>query len=142
MLWGVEYVSRLPRPPLDGLIDDLYYLEGVPPYARLTLPPMPAALLIVNLGAPFRIRAGTDIETAEYSDGCVVTTPTFALEFGYPLRTRSVGVHFKPWDWRRSCRCPRPSCATGRRRSSRCGAGPPLLSCATGWPRRPGRTRC
>ncbi len=81
---GVEYVSRVPRPPLDGLIDDLYYLEGAPPYARLTLPPMPAALLIVNLGAPFRIRAGTDIETAEYADGCVVTMPTRALEFGYP----------------------------------------------------------
>ena len=91
---GVEYVSRVPRPPLDGLIDDLYYLEGVPPYARLTLPPMPAALLIVNLGSPFLIRAGTDVETAEYADGCVVTTPTRALEFGYPLRTRSVGVHF------------------------------------------------
>jgi AraC-like DNA-binding protein len=86
----------VPRPPLDGLIDDLYYLAGTPPYARLTLPP-PAALLIVNLGAPFRIRAGTDIETAEYADGCVVTTPTRALEFGYPLRTRPVGVHVKPW---------------------------------------------
>lgn len=82
-------MSRVPRPPLDGLIDDLYYLEGAPPYARLTLPPMPAALLIVNLGAPFRIRAGTDIETAEYADGCVVTTPTRALEFGYPPETRS-----------------------------------------------------
>ncbi|MGI5521714.1 helix-turn-helix domain-containing protein [Micromonospora sp. CA-259024] len=93
----MEYVSRVPRPPLDGLIDDLYYLEGASPYARLTLPASPAAFLIVNLGAPFRIRAGTDIETAEYADGCVVTTPTRALEFGYPPRTRSVGVHFKPW---------------------------------------------
>ncbi|MFF5052845.1 DUF6597 domain-containing transcriptional factor [Micromonospora sp. NPDC000663] len=90
-------MSRVSRPPLDGLIDDIYYLEGAPPYARLMLPPMPGALLIVNLGAPFRIRAGTDIETAEYADGCVVTTPTRALEFGYPRRTRSVGVHFKPW---------------------------------------------
>lgn len=93
----MDYVSRVPRPPLDGLIDDLYYLQGVPPYARLMLPPSPAALLIVNLGAPFRIRAGADVETAEYADGCVVTTPTRAFEFGYPLRTRSVGVHFKPW---------------------------------------------
>lgn len=93
---GVEYVSRVPRPPLDGLIDDLYYLEGAPPYARLSLPP-PSALLIVNLGAPFRIRAGTDIEMADFADGCVVTMPTRAWEFGYPLRTRSVGVHFKPW---------------------------------------------
>jgi AraC-like DNA-binding protein len=93
----MEYVSRVPRPPLDGLIDDLYYLEGAPPYARLTLPASPAAFLIINLGAPFRIRAGTDLEAAEYADGCVVTTPTRALEFGYPPRTRSVGVHFKPW---------------------------------------------
>jgi AraC-like DNA-binding protein len=93
----MEYVSRVPRPPLDGLIDDLYYLEGAPPYPRLTLPPMPAAVLIVNLGAPFRIRAGTDIEAAEYADGVVITTPTRALEFGYPPGTRSVGVHFKPW---------------------------------------------
>lgn len=93
----VEYVSRVPRPPLDGLIDDLYYLEGAPPYARLTLPPGPSALLIVNLGEPFRIRAATDIETAEYADGCVITMPTRAYEFGYPPRTRSVGVHFKPW---------------------------------------------
>jgi AraC-like DNA-binding protein len=93
----MEYVSRVPRPPLDGLIDDLYYLEGAPPYARLTLPASPAALLIVNLGAPFRIRGGTDVETAEYADGCVVTMPTRAWEFGYPLWTQSVGVHFKPW---------------------------------------------
>ncbi|MFK4088421.1 helix-turn-helix domain-containing protein [Kribbella sp. NPDC020789] len=93
----MEYVSRVPRPPLDGLIDDLYYLDGTPPYARLMLPPMPAALLIVNLGAPFRIRGGADGETAEYADGCVVSMPTRALEFGYPPRSRSVGVHLKPW---------------------------------------------
>lgn len=93
----MEYVSRAPRPPLDGLIDDLYYLEGSPPYARLTLPPAPSALLVVNLGAPFRLRAGTDAGTAEYADGCVVTLRTRALEFGYPPATRSVGVHVKPW---------------------------------------------
>jgi AraC-like DNA-binding protein len=87
----------VPRPPLDELIDDLYYLEGTPPYPRLTLPPSPAAVLIVNLGAPFRVRAGTDIEAAEYADGVVLTTPTRAVEFGYPPGTRSVGVHFKPW---------------------------------------------
>ena len=91
----------MPRPPLDGLIDDLYYLDGSPPYARLMIPPMPAALLIVNLGAPFRIRAGadlgTDLEPAEYADGCVITTPTRTVEFGYPRPTRSVGVHVKPW---------------------------------------------
>ena len=93
----MKYVSRVPRPPLDGLIDDLYYLEGTPPYARLTLPASPAALLIVNLGAPFRIRGGAGLEATGYADGCLVTMPTRAWEFGYPPRTRSVGVHFKPW---------------------------------------------
>jgi len=61
---GVEYVSRVPRPALDGLIHDLYYLEGAPPYSRLMLPAAPAPLLIVNLGAPFLIRAGTLDEAA------------------------------------------------------------------------------
>jgi hypothetical protein len=75
---GVEHVARVPRPPLDRLIDDLYYLEGAPPYGRLTLPPMPAALLIVNLGAPFRIRTGSDIEAAE--------TPTAAWSPCPPAR--------------------------------------------------------
>jgi hypothetical protein len=28
----------------------------------------------------------------------VITTPTRALEFGYPPGTRSVGVHFKAWE--------------------------------------------
>jgi AraC-like DNA-binding protein len=97
ILLAMEYVARPPRPPLAGLIDDLYYLEGTPPYARLTLPPMSGALLIVNLGPPFRIRCGTDIATREYADGVVLTTPTRAIEFGYPPGTRSVGVHFKPW---------------------------------------------
>ncbi|GGI44776.1 AraC-like DNA-binding protein [Agromyces flavus] len=93
----MEYVSRVPGPPLDGLINDLYYLEGAPPYARFTLPAAPAPLLIVNLGAPFLIRADTDGEAVDFADGCAVATPTRAWEFGYPTPTRSVGVHFRPW---------------------------------------------
>ena len=93
----VEYVSRVPGPPLDGLIDDLYYLAGAPPYSRLLLPAAPAPLLIVNLGSAFLIGTGTDGDVVEYADGCAVTTPTRAWEFGYPTPTRSVGVHFKPW---------------------------------------------
>jgi AraC-like DNA-binding protein len=93
----MEYVSRAPRPPLDGLVHDVYYLAGKPPYRRLTLPAAPAPLLIVNLGEPFHIRAGRDTEAAEYADGCVVGTPTRAWDFGYPVPSRSVGVHFKAW---------------------------------------------
>jgi AraC-like DNA-binding protein len=93
----VQYVSREPQSPLDGLLDDFYYLEGASPYARLTLPPMPGAFLIVNLGEPFRIRGGADLQASEYADGCVVSVPTRALVFGYPPWTRSVGIHFKAW---------------------------------------------
>ncbi|GAA2724625.1 helix-turn-helix domain-containing protein [Cellulomonas aerilata] len=93
----MEYVSRAPRPPLDGLVHDVYYLAGTPPYRWLTLPAAPAPLLIVNLGAPFHIRTGSDSAEAEYADGCVVSTPTRAWEFGYPVSSRSVGVHLKPW---------------------------------------------
>jgi AraC-like DNA-binding protein len=92
----VQYVSRVPQPPLDALIDDLYYLEGAPPYSTLKLPPMPSALVILNLGDPFRIGSGPS-SVAEYSDGCVVTTPSRHFLFAYPTFTRSVGVHFKPW---------------------------------------------
>ncbi|MEV6490184.1 AraC family transcriptional regulator [Actinoplanes sp. NPDC051633] len=90
----MQYVSRVPRPPLDGLIDDLYHLEGVAPYPRLKLPPMPSAVLILNLGDPFVVggRSG-------YADGCLLTTGTRHVEFAYPRFTRSVGVHFKPWGW-------------------------------------------
>ena len=90
-------MSRVPGPPLDGLIDDLYYLDGAPPYSRLILPAAPAPLLIVNLGAPFLIRTGIDVGAVEYADGCAVVTPTRAWEFSYPTPTRSVGVHFRPW---------------------------------------------
>lgn len=97
MLVRMEYVSRVPRPPLDDLVQDVYYLAGEPPYRRFTLPAAPAPLLIVNLGAPFQIRAGSDVEASEYADGCAISTPTRAWDFGYPVPSRSVGVHFKPW---------------------------------------------
>lgn len=88
-------MTRPPRPLLAELVDDVYYLEGAPPYPRLTLPPMPSAVLILNLGDPFRITTGPT--EAEYDDGCVVTTPSQHFRFSYPAYTRSVGVHFKPW---------------------------------------------
>ena len=30
----MAYVSRLPSPPLAALVDDFYYLAGIPPYPR------------------------------------------------------------------------------------------------------------
>ncbi|MFD2357330.1 hypothetical protein ACFSTC_60720 [Nonomuraea ferruginea] len=73
------------------------------PGGRAAVPPADAAAGAVGVahrqprGAVPHPRFGTGTETAEYADGCVVTMPTRAWEFGYPLRTRSVGVHVKPW---------------------------------------------
>jgi AraC-like DNA-binding protein len=91
-------MARVPQPPLDQLVDDLYYLEGAPPYPRLKLPPMPSAVLILNLGDRFLIGA-SGTRPAEFADGCLLTMGTRHLEFAYPALTRSVGVHFKPWGW-------------------------------------------
>jgi AraC-like DNA-binding protein len=52
----MEYVARAPASPLESIVDDLYYLAGTPPYPRLTISPMPSALMIINLAAPFRSR--------------------------------------------------------------------------------------
>ncbi len=91
----MEYVARAPAPSLASIVDDLYYLAGTPPYPRLTIPPMPSALVIINLAAPFRVThpGGTD----EFAHGCVWATPICRTTFEYPPGTRSVGVHLKPW---------------------------------------------
>jgi AraC-like DNA-binding protein len=94
----VKYVSLVPQPPLDQLVDDLYYLEGTPPYSRFKLPPMPSAVLILNIGDRFLI-GDSGTRPVEFADGCLLTTGTRHIEFGYPASTRSVGVHFKPWGW-------------------------------------------
>jgi hypothetical protein len=52
----MEYVGRVPAPPLDRLIDDIYCLTGVPRHRRMNVPPMPSAHLFVNLGGPARLR--------------------------------------------------------------------------------------
>jgi hypothetical protein len=51
----VDYVGRLPAPPLDRFIDDIYCLSGVPPHRRLNVPPMPSAHLMINLATPVRL---------------------------------------------------------------------------------------
>ena len=94
----MEYVGRVPAPPLDRFIDDIYCLTGVPRYRRMNVPPMPSAHLFVNLGGPVRLRdSGPSVPSAMCTDGWFmgVWTRRFLLE--YPRRVRVVGVHFKPW---------------------------------------------
>ena len=51
----MEYVGRVPAPPLDRYIDDIYCLTGVPRHRRMNVPPMPSAHLFLNLGGPARL---------------------------------------------------------------------------------------
>jgi AraC-like DNA-binding protein len=94
----MEYVGRVPAPPLDLFIDDIYCLTGVPRYRRVNVPPMPSAHLFVNLGGPVRLwDSDPSVPPAVLTDGWFmgVWTRRFLLE--YPAWTRLVGVHFKPW---------------------------------------------
>jgi AraC-like DNA-binding protein len=94
----VEYISRVPAPPLDGLVDDIYCLSGVPRHRRLNVPPMPSAHLFINMGGPVRLYgADPAVPPVVLEDGWFMgmRTRRFVIEFPSPVRL--VGVHFKPW---------------------------------------------
>jgi AraC-like DNA-binding protein len=94
----VEYVVRVPAPPLDRFIDDIYCLTGVPRHRRMNVPPMPSAHLLVNLGAPVRLwDSDPSALPAVFTDGWFMGVWTRRFFVEYPTRVRLVGVHFKPW---------------------------------------------
>lgn len=93
----MDYVRRVPGPPLDALIDDLYYLAGPAPYSRMKVPPMPSENLMVNLGAPFRLRdAIPSAPPAACVDSWCTGLWTRYYLVDWPPSVRLVGVHFKP----------------------------------------------
>jgi hypothetical protein len=94
----VDYVGRVPAPPLDRFVDDVYCLTGVPRHRLMNVPPMPSAHLFVNLGGPVRLwDSDPSVPPAVFTDAWFmgVWTRRFLLE--YPARVRLLGVHFKPW---------------------------------------------
>lgn len=94
----MEYVGRVPAPPLDRFIDDIYCLTGVPRHRRMNVPPMPSAHLFLNLGGPARLwDSDLSVPPAVFTDGWFMGVWTRRFLFEYPTRVRLVGVHFKPW---------------------------------------------
>jgi len=94
----MEYVARVPAPPLDLFIDDIYCLTGVPRHRRMNVPPMPSAHLFLNLGGPVRLwDSDPSVPTAMVTDGWFMGVWTRRFLFEHPAWTRLVGVHFKPW---------------------------------------------
>jgi AraC-like DNA-binding protein len=94
----MEYVARVPAPPLDRFIDDIYCLSGVPRHRRMNVPPMPSAHLFVNLGGPARLwDSDPAVPPAVFTDGWFMGMWTRRFTVEYPVPVRLVGVHFKPW---------------------------------------------
>src|ERR1051326_7089944 len=94
----MEYVGRVPAPPLDRFIDDIYCLSGVPRHRRMNVPPMPSAHLFLNLGGPARLwDSDPSVPPAVVTDGWFMGLWTRRFCFEYPTRVRLVGGHFKPW---------------------------------------------
>lgn len=94
----MEYVGRVPAPPLDRYIDDIYCLTGVPRHRRMNVPPMPSAHLFVNLGGPARLwDSDPSVPPALITDGWLMGMWTRRFLIEYPTWVRLVGVHFKPW---------------------------------------------
>ena len=94
----MEYVGRVPAPPLDRFIDDIYCLTGVPRHRRMNVPPMPSAHLFLNLGGPARLwDSDPSVPSAVFTDGWFMGVWTRRFLFEYPAQVRLVGMHFKPW---------------------------------------------
>jgi AraC-like DNA-binding protein len=93
----MQYVSHIPAPPLDAFIDDLYYIEGRSPYARLKVPPMPSLLLMVNLGPAFQVYAPDQVvPTATCHESWWIGLWDTYYIVDWPQPVRFYGVHFKP----------------------------------------------
>ena len=94
----MDYVGRVPAPPLDRLIDDIYCLTGVPTHRLMNVPPMPSAHLYLNLDGPVRVwDPDPSVPPAVFTDGWFMGMWTRRFLVEYPPRVRLVGVHFKPW---------------------------------------------
>jgi AraC-like DNA-binding protein len=94
----VHYVSRVPAPPLDEYIDDIYCLTGTPRHQRLNVPPMPSTHLFINLGEPVRLYDTDHAERpAVFTDGWFMGMRTRRVLVEFPSSVQLAGVHFKPW---------------------------------------------
>ncbi len=94
----MDYFGRVPAPPLDRYVDDVYCLTGEPRHRRLNVPPMPSAHLMINLAAPARlVDSDASVPPASLTDAWFMGlwTRRFLIEHQPPVRI--VGVHFKPW---------------------------------------------
>lgn len=93
----MDYISRIPAPPLKAYIEDLYYLAGPSPYPRLKVSPDAMLHLMVNLGQPFEVYAPdqtTPFATCSESWWIGLWSQYWIVDWPQPVQF--YGVHFKP----------------------------------------------
>jgi AraC-like DNA-binding protein len=93
----MDYIPRIPAPPLNAYIDDLYYINGISPYPRLKALPMPSLHLMINLGQPFQVYSPAQSQpfaTCNESWWIGLWNTCFIVD--WPGTVQCYGVHFKP----------------------------------------------
>lgn len=90
------YISRVPAPPLDAYIYDLYYIDSPPPFPRLKVFPMPSLHLMVNLGDAFRVQGANQAEDETCTESWWMGLRSAYHIVYYPTNVQLYGIHFKP----------------------------------------------
>lgn len=97
MVSNMIYIRHIPAPPLNAYIDDLYYIDGTPPYSRLIAPPMPSLHLMINLGPAFQMYApGQSKPFAICTESWWVGLWNTYYIIDWPTPVQFYGIHFKP----------------------------------------------
>src|SRR5688572_17084821 len=93
----MDYISHVPAPPLNAYIDDLYYIDGLSPYRRLRVSPMPSLNLMINLGPAFDVYgADQAAPVATCTDSWWIGLWNRYYIVDWPQPIKFYGVHFKP----------------------------------------------
>src|SRR5262245_48401956 len=90
---------HLPAPPLDAYITNLWHCEGLAPYPRLTVLPMPTLHLMINLGDAYQVYADKvkgACPFARCAQSWSVGVWDTSHVMDWPRDMRLVNVSFKP----------------------------------------------
>jgi len=93
----MDYISRILASPLNTYIDDLYYIEGVSPYPRLKVSPMPSLNLMINFGSTFHVYVpdqAMPLASCTESWWIGLWDTAYIVDWSQPVQF--YGVHFKP----------------------------------------------
>lgn len=92
-----QFQRHTPSPPLDRLVSSLWYARGRIDYGSERILPTGSAVLLINLGSPFRTRTRADRMMTLNTDSWLVGAQTGFLVSEPTAETHMMGVSFHPW---------------------------------------------